>query len=369
MMNKFTPGRWDKVDPRAAAAVIFMSIVEFEIFMQPKKLVVFAQQDAWLSILIGSLIASAGTWLLVSLAARFPQENLFAYNRKVWGRPGSFLIALGYILFWIVYLVVLFKDTDTANKMLFLPKTPSLVPMLIFAVSAAWLVSYGISALVRFFQLMLPLMILPVLPIYIMAFRWVDWSNFLPVLSNGWLPVLKGAIYYAGILQGLEIILFLSPFLRNVKKALVPSLIGINLVNFTVLMHGVIAIGLMGPDNIKVSIWPGVDTIQLLELPGFPVERFELLFTVPWITAVFTSICLMAYLVSYGIIQLFHFPWRKGTIFFVSISAVLGTYLIPNYIWTLKIREIFYLPTLLFVYFLPLLTFIGAAWRGKRGNS
>ncbi len=356
----------DKLDPKVMAAALIVGVIEFELFTDPKGMADFAQQDAWLSILLGGLISTIATYLLVRLASRFPGENLFQYNKKIWGRPVAFAIVMGYLLYWTVYLTLLFKDFSTANKILFLRETPSLVPMLILAAGAALLVSYGLPAVIRFFQLMLPFLILPLLLIIILAIRRVELEQFLPVLSNGILPVLKGAVYFAGVLQGVEIILFLSPFLTDVKKATKPALIGINSINLLALIFAVIPIGIMGNENIKESLWPVINTISLIELPGFPVERFELFLTLPWLIGIFTTMCLFIYLLSFGIIQVFNLRNRKLVVFSVAGLIVLATYILPNYTWALTVREHFFIPSLLFLYVIPLLTLLISILRAKR---
>lgn len=293
MSNEIRDNLRDKLDPKVLSVALILGVIEFELFVVPRGVVVIAQQDAWISVLLGSLLATLGTYLLVILAARFPGENLFQYSKKVWGRPISFLIALGFLVFWAVFLTILFEDSNVANKLLFLPRTPSLVPMLLLAAAAVWLVTHGFPAVIRLFQLMLVFFFPPLALIYVLAFRIVEWDNFLPVLANGIMPVVKGAIYYAGVLQGLELILFLSPFINSVNKAVRPALAGITVVNLIALTHTIIAIGILGADNIKESIWPGIDTISLIELPGFPVERYELFLTLPWMIGIFTTMCLV----------------------------------------------------------------------------
>jgi len=111
----------DKMDPRVIATVIIITVIEFELFVYPKNIVMVADRDSWLSIILGSIIANMGTWILVKLAARFPQENLFQYQQRIWGKYMAFFISLGYLLYWLVFLVMLLKDTVAANKLIFLP--------------------------------------------------------------------------------------------------------------------------------------------------------------------------------------------------------------------------------------------------------
>lgn len=357
----------DKLDPRVIATALIVSIMEFEVFAIPRGIVTLTQQDAWLSILLGSVISTLTTFLLVRLASRFPRENLFQYNKKIWGGPIAFVIASGYFLYWAVYMTLIFQDFNTANKLLFLRETPSAIPMLILAAGAAWLVCYGLTAVIRFFQIMLPFLILPLLFLYFISFRNIALENFLPVLGNGWLPVLKGAVIFAGLLQGLEIILFLGPFLSDTKRAVKPALTGIISVNLIALLQTTTTIGIMGSENIKHSVWPGITLMSLVELPGFPAERYELFLTAPWLVGVFTTMCIFLYLLSHGIIQVFNLKNKKGVIFILSGLIISATYFFPNYAWTLDIRKNYTISTLFFLYLLPILTLIVATLRGKRG--
>jgi len=369
MSNQIKDRVADLLDPKVLVATLVVGLIEFELYTMSKGVVEQARQDAWLSVLLGSLIVFLSTYLLLRLAARFPRQNLLQYNRTVWGRPVAFIIALGFLIYWAIYLTLLYTNTSAANTLLFLPRTPQAVPMLIMALAAAWLAAHGLPAVVRFFQLSFPFLVLPLLFICLLALRTVDLGNFLPILSNGFMPVLKGAIYFAGGWQGLEIILFLSPFLAaNPVKATRPALIGVGLIMLLNFLQTIISIGIMGVENIQASEFPGLATISVVEFPGFPVERYELLLTLPWIVAVFTTIALFIYLLAYGISEIFHLPQQRKIITYITgVGLVLTIYVFPNYIWASKIRGYYNYLTLFFVFALPLGTLILAVLRGKRG--
>jgi spore germination protein len=185
----------DLLDPKIMVAAIIVAIIEFQMFTFSKGVVQVARQDAWVSVLLGGLIFLVTTYLLLRLAARFSRQNLLQYNRTVWGRPIAFIIGAGFLLFWGIYLALLYENTSAANAILFLPDTPVIVPLLFLAIAAAWLASLGLPAVMRFFQLALPFLVLPLLFIFLLALRTVDFNNFLPLFGNGFMPVLKGAIY------------------------------------------------------------------------------------------------------------------------------------------------------------------------------
>lgn len=368
MEQKKLESKNDKLDPRVLTIVLIVGIIEFEVFTFAKSVIAVAKQDAWISFLLGGVLALLSAYLLVKLGSRFPTENLFHYSRRVWGKPIAFLIALLFLLYWFVYLVLLYKETAVVNEFFFLKRTPPFVSITLFAAVAAWLVLYGLTAVIRFFQIQFVFMILPLLFIDCLVFTEIDFKNFYPILSEGFLPVLKGAIIYVGALQGLEIILFTSPFLTNPKKALKPALLGMGIIlAFSSVVQVVAAIGILGVPHVLETVYPGFEVITLVELPGLYAERFEFFLTLPWIVGVFTTICLFTYLLSYGVCQIFHLQNKKAVVFTITALVIACTSLFPNFAWQAKLREYMNYATLVFVYLIPFLTLILAILRKKRG--
>lgn len=359
----------DKLDPRVIFIVIFSAVIEFELFNMGKQMISVAGRDAWLSVLLGSFLITLITYLVVRLASRFPQENLWQYSQFVWGRSLNYLIATSYFIIWALFLILLYRNTAEINQFFFLSKTPLLLPPFLMGIGAVWLVSYGLTPLIRFFQLTFPLLILPVFVTMLLTLKEIDFTNFLPILEKGFLPVLKGAVIYAGHMQGLEIIFFLMPFLTNAHQAVKPAILGISTVNLFAFFQTISAIGILGINNTQEMLWPSVSILELIEIPGFPAERFELFLTLPWLIAIFTTLSLALYLLSYGIVQIFNLENKKATIYLAAIITLFASSLIPNFAWTIQIRDTFDNFSIPFVFLFPLLTLVIAIYKRKAGEN
>lgn len=360
----------EKVDPKIVATLLIVGIVELEVFTVPRKIVEIAGRDAWISVLCGGVIMSLLVYLLICLAARFPRKNFFQYCDEVWGKTLGWPIILAYFLFWSVYLVLLLQEFGWINQIFFLKETPIAIPKLLVAAAAAILVTYGFTAIARFFQLMLLFILLPLLGVLMLTIPNIEWTHFLPFMGNGILPVLKGIFYYLSVLQGMmAIILIFSPFLEKPRDALKPALIGINVIFFLSVIQTVGAIGVLGVENIIESVWPGIDTISVIEMPGFPVERFELWLTIPWFVGIFTSWALFLYFLAYGVMQVFSLNKKKEVIYIVTVALFLVGYLIPSYAWAMQMRIWILMATLVLVYLIPTLTYILALLRRKGGRN
>lgn len=368
MNNSIHDSVTDRLDVRVLIAVLFVSVLEFELFTFSRAIVEVAGQDAWLSILFGGVIVSVNTILLVKLMARFPRENIFQFSGRVWGKPLSLVVIAGYLLYWLVFLTALLEDFSVANQTFFVREAPPILSVILLVIGAAWVVSYGFTAVVRLLQMMLPFILLPLIFIATISAPHIRLENFQPILAGGIMPVFKGAILFAGFLQGLEVILFAGPFLENPKKALKPALIGVNLLLLFPFLQAFNAIGILGVDYINVSVWPGIDTMSAIHFPGFPVERFELFLTLPWLVAIFTTLSVFLYLLSFGVVQTLNMKHRKVIIYLLAGVVAAATYLFPNYAWAMAVREKLNTATLLFISVIPVITLILAVIRKKEGT-
>jgi spore germination protein (amino acid permease) len=358
----------DSLDPRALVTMVIVSIMEFEIFTFSKITVAAAKQDAWLAIIVGAFCGTGLIYLLMKLAARFPGKGYFEYLKIVWGKPLGNLFSMLYLLYFIYFLVLLFYEVSLVNKLLFLPKTPKIISLAIFALSIIWLNTYGIAAIVRFFQLMLPFLLLPLLLLEFLLIRTVNFHNFLPLLGGGILPVLKGAFCFLGANQGAEVLLFLAPFLTRIDQGTKPAMLGFVILSINGWINAVTALGILGVAGMKESVLPGVDTVTLIELPGFPVERFGLLLTMPWLIAIYTTMAIFLYMLDSGFGQLFNIRPRKIIISVLAAVPLLLGCFVPDISWHETLRKYLTLVTPFLVYALPVITLALALIR-KKGNN
>jgi len=355
-----------RLHTRSLVPLLILSIMEYEVFTFSKATVAAAKQDAWLAILIGAIIGSFFVYLFIKLAARFPNMSYFQYLPIVWGKLLGFVISNLYLLFWVALLSSIFYETLSANKMLFLPQTPTIIPLVLFALSLIWLISYGLVPVIRFFQLLLPFLAIPLFLLALLFTTAIKIDRFLPVLENGLLPVLKGSFYSLGAYQGPEVLLFAAPFFLKIKEGVKPALLAYSATAFFGWSNTVAAIGILGVENLKESVLPGINVVNLVEFPGFPVERFGLLLTLPWLIGIYTTLAIYLYLLCSSTFLVFNLRRRKNWItFFLTAIPVIIAYILPNEAWHENLRLFLTIVTVPIVYILPVMTLLLAVIRKK----
>lgn len=360
----------EKIKPQALMILIFIGLSECILIHLTNSIIGIAGRDAWIVVVLGSILSIPIVYLLVTLAHRFSNENFLQYSNKVWGKPITYIIAAGYFFYWLLYIALFLDDTIQINKMYFLQKTPVSVQIIFLLIAFIWLISYGFSNVIRLFQVMFPFLILTLLPGIGFSMQKVDFSSFFPILENGFWPIIKGMIIYLGFLQGIEVILFTHPFFYNgSKKAVLKNVFaGMGLINFLAFSQIVISVGGLGMHCANKTLWANFLVLELIEVPGLVGQRFDLLFTFAWLISLFCAGALFYYLASYGLIQIFNLKKKSIAIFSVGILVIMLSYIIPNYSWNIFIWQILNYITIVFIFFIPLLTLVLAVLR-KQGRS
>lgn len=346
--------------------LVFLAVAEIEILTFSPIIVKIAGRDAWLSQVLAALGTYGFLFLLVRLGQRFPHKTFFEYSPRLWGKPLTSLIILGYLGYWLTFAVRLLWRTADITTTFFLPNTPLLVVLFFFICGTIFLASYGLVPLVRFFEFMLLFYLVPYLLAIGIALSNMKISYFFPILADGIWPVIKGALLMMATLNGLEILLFAIPLTARPQQTLLPAFAGLSLFHLTVVAQTLAIIGNLGAVTIREMVYPSMDMLSTLRLPGWPVERFELFLTLPWLIGAFTSVALCIYLLCNGILKILPLKNPKPVYWTIGSGAVILTYLISNILWVFLLEKYLWAITPVFIYLIPLASYLLALIRRQR---
>lgn len=351
-----SPG--DAINAGSIFALLFLSVSEIELFTGGREMIEIAGRDVWLAVILGGLLTYPFLYLLFILARRFPRETFFEYAPRLWSKWPARIIVLLFGVYAIIWLVRMLWMTTAFNAEFFLPQTPHVVVALLFMLGVIWLVRGGLVPLVRFFELMLPFFLLPYIWVIILSLSEMRISYFQPVLANGLMPVIKGALHYCLMIQGLEILLFALPFTLNPLRSRLAAFSGLTLLHLSSLLQGVTILGNLGREGTGHFIFPGTEVLSSLHLPGWPVERFELFLTLPWLIATFTSLGIALYLAAFACQILL--PVKKPALVYwgFGLAAIALIYLFPNILWIHLLQKYERVLTLLVIYLIPPASFL-----------
>lgn len=146
-------------------------------------------RDTWLSGILAAPVVVVAVWAFASLSQLFPGKTIVEYLPQILGHAG-YLVAALYPLFWLATVVFTLRMTSDWLTDTILPETPSWVLSTLYMLTVLFAARYGLDALARINQFLLPLLSLFGMFISTGTMQIKDYRLLLPLLQHGPGPAL-----------------------------------------------------------------------------------------------------------------------------------------------------------------------------------
>lgn len=316
----------DMVTPLQVAIGLVSVILGVEILAMPRDIALVSGRDGWLSLILGGLLVAVLIFFLTFLGQRFPGQSPVVYIQRLLGKPlGTVLMLLMVAIYGLqgAYMVREFADIA---KLYLLPRTPTELLILSMLFVSAYAVNHGINAVLRVMQVFFPLLIIPLFLLFLMASPLTDIQEILPLLDNGAMPVLKGAVASYDLYSGFSLVAFFLPFLQKPYKARTACFLGLGVVVLLYLLIYIVSLAAFGPVELTYILYPVVDLVRMIEVPGTFIERLDVIILSLWILAAFNSVTALFYVVVFILSELLQIS---------ALSSV--TYLVLPFLYVIAI--------------------------------
>ncbi len=323
-----------------------------------------AKQDAWISILLG-LAGGMLLFLVYYRLYKYYQDIPFTgYVQKIIGKWPGRLLAFFYILYYIYSATRVLRDFGELLTTTTYTATPLIVINSLMILTIIYGIHKGIEVIARVGELYFSVIYLLAISgiILITVSGLIHLENLLPMLENGWKPVIKTFLGETLTFPFGEMVVFtmLLPLLNDAKKVKIACLGGMGLAGINVTITALINVATLGPDLFTRSNFPLLTTVGKIQLANF-IERLDVFFMLYLVIGGFFKISIFFYAASTGIADLFHFKDRQKLsypigfiILFASITIASnyaehiqeGLHIVPIYLhWPFQII----IPSLLLV--------------------
>ncbi|QTD39800.1 spore germination protein [Sporosarcina sp. Te-1] len=317
----------EKITNSQALILLVNSILAAGVLTLPRTSVEKVQTpDAWISVIIGGLIAMAAGVILVKLSQQYPTKTFFQYSQDIVGKWIGGLLSLIIICYFFVISAFELRILAEVTNLFLLEGTPKWAIIMPFMWIGLYLISGGINPIARLFEIIFPITIAIFLLVAFLSLGIFEIDNLRPVLGSGILPVLKGIKTATLAYLGPEIMLFLLVFMKTPDKAVKIVIIGLSIPLLFYVITVVMVIGALSVDGVVTRTWPTLELMRSFEIPGLVFERFESLLLVIWIMQIFTAFTITYYAAALGLSQLFKKqikPFLYGLLLIIYIVAML----------------------------------------------
>lgn len=273
-----------------------------------------AGKDAWLAILLGSLIGCLFFLMYYQLYQWFPEDSFTGYVKKILGKKLG--TAVGYI-YAIAALYISSRVLRVFGEVLLsstYPETPLVIVHALMILVVIYAVNKGIETIARTAELTIVIVfILAIFGFVLIVLSGVmDIDRILPILENGFVPVLKTVVTETMNVPFGEVMIFtiIFPYLNNNRRM---RIIGVG----AMLLSGIMIAGTMliniltlGFHVVEDSGFPLLATIQMISVADF-IERLDVLFLIVLFIDVFSKLVLFFYFGLIGLTELFGLESHK----------------------------------------------------------
>lgn len=292
-----------KIESSQAIALMLSLILPTAILFLPAVVVRGAKQDAWLSLLMATLLGLVIAWLVVSLSLRFPDKTLCEYAEDILGKVLGKAICLSYI--WLFFLYIGSGTVREFSYFLVTVLMPD-TPMVVFSISvvavAAYAVRNGLEVLCRFNLLFIPVTGLLVI-VFLLSIRDMQPANLLPVFAAGFLlPVLKSSFVPSMWLGEIVLLAMIIPYLNKPQGARRVAMLSVLLSGFILTVSILEALLIFGPDYTPNWMFPIYNVVRIISIANF-LERLESIVVVFWVLGGIVKIGVFYYAAVLGSAQ------------------------------------------------------------------
>jgi len=301
--------------------LIHSSQVGTGIFSLPRKIADSSGTDGWISILIAWAANTLAGCVILLVMRKYPDDTLPDLFRKLFGKAVGKLLLIPVIAYYSYYGFSVLVNSMLYIKAWFLPYTPGYLIVLLFAVPTFMIVRNGMRVLGRYVEIVFYMMAW--MPLFLLIpLDQGHWIHLLPVLKEGWKPIVRGVHDTLFSFAGMETLFFIYPFLRDKKRAFHGLFIASSLTLVLYLFVTISCFVLFAPDEIGMLNQPLMNLLKTIEFRF--LERFDMIFLALYLFVVSRCWILYSFSAIYSASRLFDRPdhTKPAAVFLVIAAAI-----------------------------------------------
>jgi spore germination protein KB len=295
-MIKENDGMLEKVEisNRQAMLLLIATVLPTSIFSLPMFTVAEAKEDAWISVIIASIVGVIVVLNAVLLGRKFPGKALGEYCEDILGKIPGKLAGLIFIGFFLYLTAMTTREFSEFMITVFLDDMPISILLTSIIFVCALAVFQGLEAIGRLNEVLIILVIGSFLLSLLLATGELQSTRLLPVYANGLIPILKGAIHVAGRMGEVIIIAFLVPYMDRKRLAARTGLTAVFILTALFSLTVIVAISCFGAFETGRLIFPNFMVARNIIFTDV-LERVESIFMLIWVFGAFSKLTICYY--------------------------------------------------------------------------
>ncbi|MCP3026581.1 GerAB/ArcD/ProY family transporter [Halobacillus sp. A5] len=286
-----------------------------------------AEKDAWLAVLFGLIIGVIFFLVYYVLYRFYPECTLIGYSKEILGKYAGFMAG---VLYFIYFLYIGVRDLRDFGELLTASTynyTPLFIINAIMILTVAFVLHYGIEVLARTGEIFFLLLILvgAIGTTMVFVSGEMDFSQLLPVLENGWGPVLSTVpLTYTFPFGEMIVFTMLLPYLNRPQLGIRAAWPAMGLSGMLLIWVVIMDITILGVYIAARSTFPMLAAIGLVDITGL-FQRLDVAVVMTLMIGGFFKIAIFFYAALISAAELFKVPNYKKLIIPFSIVILISS--------------------------------------------
>ncbi|KIL40979.1 hypothetical protein SD70_10180 [Gordoniibacillus kamchatkensis] len=293
-----------KISTGQAILLIVGTILPTAMLTAPTGIVKYATTDAWLSILLGTLIGICTAIVSSGIALMHPGLSFFQIMDKHLGRVCSKTVGVLFTAYFVVTSIDVLRQFTDFMMQSVLRKTPSVVLGGIAVLLALYAVYQGIEVIARVNSIVTVggiLVFAISTPVY---FYEMKIGNLLPIFVSPIGRILMGAYLSSSWFTEVFVIVLLATFLNNPGRTRAVALIGVSATGLSLIWIVTGSIAIFGVGIIPLFDYPTFNVFRIIDVARF-LERIDAFYIAIWVGMTIMKMSILVFFSHYCLCQTF----------------------------------------------------------------
>ncbi|MFD6440836.1 endospore germination permease [Peribacillus sp. NPDC060186] len=313
-----------KISSLQMAFMMYPTIVATAILGVPSITAKYAETDLWLSPILAALIGYLTVYIAIKLHKLYPKQTVIQFSEQIIGLIPGKILGFLFLFFYIQTTGLILRAYGEFVVDSFLFKTPISVIMALMVLLCAFIVRGGIEVLGRAAQLFVPVFIFPIFILILLLIPDIEFKNIFPILGNGIMPPIKGAIVPGGWFSEFFLMIFLLPFLADKKKGMKHGMMTVFAVMMTLIVVNLMVLFVLG-STTSTKFYPLMNASRYISVTAF-FEHVESAVMAVWIVGTFVKISVFYYASAIGSAQWLNLSDYRPVVWPIGILIVIFSF-------------------------------------------
>lgn len=280
-------------------------------------------QDAWIAVVIATGIGIGLIAFYVYLLKLLPGKNLFEIFTFCFGKWIGRLIGVLYILYFFYIAARVLRDFCELITTVIFENTPIEVIAFTMMIVISYMLYLGLEVFGRTGEIFIPYVFtfIILIGLAILFSGEMEFKNLLPVLAEGFVPIMKHLFPGLITFPFGELITFMviMPYVTHFKKVGKVSMLTVFISGLVIIYATIIEIATLGVNQLSRTVFPLLSAAREISLLEF-IERVDLVIVFIVMFGIITKVGVFFYGGLKGIEYVMNQPYRY---FVVPMAAII----------------------------------------------